>query len=769
MRRRLFLWICAALLPASAACSRTPGIFSEQNARAHIGMLAGTIGSRPVGTPQNARARAYIVDQLKLFGYEVRVQETDARRPEIGRTTRVSNIIATLPGSRTEALGLVSHYDSAPEAPGATDDGLGVGVSLEAARVLAGRTNRTWSLMVLVTDGEEAALMGAAGLMTDREVTRRLHAYVQVESAGSSGPALLFETGPGNGWLVSPWARRAPHPRGGSFALEIYRRLPNDTDFSIIKRHDVPGLNFAPVGDSYAYHTARDTPERLSDRTVRETGENVVAVLTALEDRDITRRTSDNPTYFDVAGTSGIAYGPVIGWIVAVAALVLGVIAWVRVTASVIRIEGIARWLLTFVWTALGAIAVVLAMTGATWAVRAAREVYHPWYARPDRLFALLIAIGFAVGWAVVRIGRWIPARAHGLRHPIVVWTVTLPAWIGLASVSLWLMPSAAYLWVVPLLAAGVLMSVVPPSSEPMVRAASIVVLAAAAMVWLRNTIDLLHFIVAVLGRLPLITPVYVYAAALSVAGLMIVPPLIASVTASRPLLRPSVVSTLCLLTIAVSGALVYMAPAYTAEQPLRRHVRALQQTAEGPAIWEVASLEPGLDLGPGAPGGWTRQFPESDPATSGWGNLRHPFVFRTTGPSLGPAPVVIGSVTLQPLAGGSELSVAVVPQEPGLSVAFVLPAGVVPARHNLPGVPRQGRWTATYIAPPADGVVFRASFRTEDAARLNEVVVAASSARFPGGQGWQSLPAWLPQDRTVWSAAATWLVPVVAPVPPLR
>ncbi len=133
-------------------------------------------------------------------------------------------------------------------------------------------SDRQWSLLVLLTDGEEAGLMGAAALMTDREVTRRLTAYLQVESIGSDGPALLFETGPANRWLVSAWARRAPHPRGGSFALEIYKRLPNDTDFSIIKRQDIPGLNFAPVGDSYAYHTARDTPDRLSLRTIRDTG-----------------------------------------------------------------------------------------------------------------------------------------------------------------------------------------------------------------------------------------------------------------------------------------------------------------------------------------------------------------------------------------------------------------------------------------------------------------------------------------------------------------
>ena len=76
---------------------------------------------------------------------------------------------------------------------------------------------------------------------------------------------MLFETGPGNAWIVGPVARAARRIRAArSFAIEIYERLPNDTDFSILKRHDIPGLNFAPIGDSYAYHTARDTVERLS-------------------------------------------------------------------------------------------------------------------------------------------------------------------------------------------------------------------------------------------------------------------------------------------------------------------------------------------------------------------------------------------------------------------------------------------------------------------------------------------------------------------------
>ena len=174
--------LVAALTSLSLlACSRPSGLFSESNARAHVGMLAGTIGSRAIGTAANARAREYIVEQLKQAGFEVRVQEADARRPELGTTARVANIIATLSGTRREAIGLIAHYDSRPDAPGATDDGLGVAVALEAARVFATQERRLWSLMVILTDGEEAGLMGAAALVTERDVTSRFSAYLQVE------------------------------------------------------------------------------------------------------------------------------------------------------------------------------------------------------------------------------------------------------------------------------------------------------------------------------------------------------------------------------------------------------------------------------------------------------------------------------------------------------------------------------------------------------------------------------------------------------------
>jgi hypothetical protein len=745
--------VLLAIVGLASACSRERPIFSEQNARAHVNMLAGTIGSRPAGTEANGRARGYIIDQLKQYGFEVRVQETDARRRDLGRTARVANIIAVLPGERSEAVGLLSHYDSVFEAPGAGDDALGVAVALEGARVLAAQKPRRWSLFVLITDAEESGLMGAAALVDDRTVADRLKAYINVESIGAAGVPVLFETGPGNGWLTRVWARHAPHPRGGSYGMEVYKRLPNDTDFSIIKAQDIPGLNFAAVDDSYPYHTPRDAAERLSTRTLRTMGENLVAIVLGLQSVDITQRSPLPPTYFDIAGTAAVSYGPVTATFIGLAALLFGIVAWWRFMRAAVRSGGFWRWVLMAVWTLVGAAVVAVAMVGAVWLLRAAREAYHPWYAYPGRLLALLIASGTAAGWFMARLGRLLPARAHGARHPALTWSLALPVWIMMSGSAMGAAPSAAYLWTVPLLAAGLVFTVTPPLHDGFVRVASAVVLVVAATLWLRQSVELFWFTVAVLGRMTFVTPSFIYPALVGAAALMLAPPLIAMITPARPLLRPSVLTTVLLTAIAVTAGLAYSAPAYTYERPLRRHVRVIQDGNAAQAVWEIGSVEPGLDLADGAPHAFMPVSGEASGLSVPWGSLTFPFVFRATLAAAGPPPAAITNFTTAALEHGTEVSLAVTPQQPGVVVTFVAPGGLVPARSNLPGATRRGRWSATYVAPPAEGVSWRASFAQSlpDAAGSLRVVAILPWGEHP--------PAWLPQERSVWTGTAAWVL----------
>ena len=175
--------------------------------------------------------------------------------------------------------------------------------------------------------------------------------------------------------------------------------------------------------------------------------------------------------------------------------------------------------------------------------------------------------------------------------------------------------------------------------------------------------------------------------------------------------------------------------------------------------------------MAPGAPAGWLPVTTAVTPGGIPWGRLASPFVFRTTGGTLGEAPARVTQASLQPVEGGVELLISVVPREPGLTVTFVLPPGIVPSRHNLPGLERSGTWSASYVAVPSDGILFRAAFATTDAARIGQPMVLVTSSRLPGGEGWQSLPSWLPQEHAVWTATATWALraPIILPVPPLR
>ncbi len=726
-------------------------------------MLAGTIGSRPVGTDANDRARQYVVDQLRGMGFDVRVQSADARRAEVGLTVHVQNIIAVKQGARPDAIALVSHYDSSPFSPGGADDGLGVAVGLEAARVLL-RGGMQHTLAVIVTDGEEAGLMGAAAIHSD-PIAQQLGAYINVESVGSSGPALLFETGPGNAWIVDAWARHAPQPRGGSFALEIYRRIPNDTDFSLLKRLNVPGLNFASIMDGYAYHTARDTAERLSSETIAQTGHNVVRIVEALDQSDLSRRSLEQATYFDLLGRAAVSVGPAVAAWVAGLALVLGLVAWFKTTRAAVRAVGPWRFALTVLWSIVGAAIVLGGMMGAAWLLREAREVYHPWYAHPDRLFAFTAAMGLLAGWCTARAGMLLPARVHGSRHPVLAWSLALPVWIFLAAVTSYYTPAAAYLFTLPLLAASVLLLLAPLSNGPAVRIASLVAFAVTATFWWWLLLQLLRFAVAHFGRQPEITPVWVYGAAMFVGALVLVPPVLAALT-GRPLRRPSLATALLLVLVVAAAGYAYSAPAYTHERPLRRAVMYAQDSTGGGGHWQVASNEPGLDLLVQAAQWQPLRGPL--PLAVPVPRLPHPFVFHAKVDATWQIPGVV-SIRSGPVGDAVEFTVSVVPSQRGIAATFVMPPGLTPVRPSLPGVVARGHWMATFGAVPPQGAAFHAFVPAGAENQLSRVRVVLRTSKLPGGDGWQGLPGWLLQDRTVWTSEARYIVQPLPEVAPQR
>ena len=110
-------------------------------------------------------------------GGRLRVETDEFRQaplaPRVPRPVMISNVVATLPGSRPESAPrvyvLCAHYDSMPRsvmdsesaAPGANDDASGVAVVLESARVLS-HYEFPATLVFIAFSGEEQALLGSA-------------------------------------------------------------------------------------------------------------------------------------------------------------------------------------------------------------------------------------------------------------------------------------------------------------------------------------------------------------------------------------------------------------------------------------------------------------------------------------------------------------------------------------------------------------------------------------------------------------------------------
>jgi len=750
-----------ALLLAAAACGPQGDRFVASNARAHVNMLAETIGSRPAGSDANRRAREYLVDQLQVAGLQVRVQETDARRDDLGLAGRVANIVGVRQGQLDDAIAIVAHYDSVADGPGAGDDAYGSAIAVEAARVL-GASPMRHSLMVLLTDSEESGLLGADGAMADPAIRDRIAAYLNVEAVGSSGTPLLFETGPGNAWLTREWTRHAPYPRGASFAIEVYKRTPNDTDFSILKRAGIPGLNFAIIGDSTAYHTDRDTAARLDDDSLITGGENVVAVISALDARDLRTRTLPDATYFDIAGRWALSYGPIASLVIGIVALALGVLAWLRTAAAAARATGLFRLLFTMVWIVIGAAVVVAAMIGAMWLLRAVREVYHPWYAQMGRAMAFMVSAGIAAGWLMSRAGALLPGRFHAERHPATIWAAALPFWIAVAAFAMWFAPGAAYLATTPLLAAAIVLAAIPLHASIAIRIVSILVLAITASIWLRSTIDLVIYANALLGRIPGVAPVWAFAAVLSMAGLFLVPPFVGAVSAGAARLgRPQIFTLFVIVALAVTGLGAYFGDAYTDRHPLRRHARFVQDAGRMTAMWEIGSNEPGLDLDVSSGLQWqpdSGTAPRSVPIAP----LRHPFRFTASAPAV-PTPASV-SASMTPIDTAIELTITVKSQDPSAYVTLLLPPGIKPVRSNLPGTMSNtnNRWRSTFVAPPADGLAWRVLLPADAAARLGETGVLVQTA--------SDRPAWLPRERSAWSVRSIYVIPLgpmlPAPIP---
>lgn len=305
----LFVWVGVAQLEAPAAGTQTG--FPAERAFETLARLLKEDQPHPVGSPENKIVRDRILGEFRDGGYEPQVQAALQCAPpdRFPGCTQVENVLAVKKGTGAgKALLITAHYDSVPAGPGAGDDGAGTAIIIEYARAIANRTVKN-DVIFLITDGEEVGLRGALAFAERHPLIKRVGLILNFEARGASGPSLMFETGPGNAKLIDLFARAAPQPYANSLLYEIYRLMPNDTDFSVYRRAGYNGFNFAFTGSGALYHSERDNLANLNRDTFRHHGDNLFALADTLVDVDLDGlKSAADASYFDLFGTTMIVW-----------------------------------------------------------------------------------------------------------------------------------------------------------------------------------------------------------------------------------------------------------------------------------------------------------------------------------------------------------------------------------------------------------------------------------------------------------------------------
>ncbi|WP_067491402.1 M20/M25/M40 family metallo-hydrolase [Actinomadura hibisca] len=417
-----------------AARDAAPSEFSGTRAFAHVSELARE--PHPSGTSQNVRVRDSVVAKLRSFGLRPELHEGVGRGAgELkGYAARASSVVAVIPGTApTGRVFLAAHYDSATQGSrGAADDGVGVAAVLETARALVASGKRLRNDMVLlITDAEEAGLMGAEAFVTSHPLGRAGRRVVfNYEAAGSKGPAMMYRTSQGNAPMIG-WLARAPHPAGDSVSAALEALAPGDTDVRVFRNAGFDALDTALVDGRVNYHTPLDDPAHLSRASVQHMGVNMLAMARTAGDADLAVLDgAGDAVYFGLPGDLLVHYP--VGWALPlagaglVAVLALGWLVRRRRLASVPRM--VAAFGLTLV--------PVVVSAGAGLAVWPVLTALRPGYAdmsNGDPHRALLLR------WAVTALGVLI----------VLAWYGAVRRWIGPAALALGGMAWCAVLGVV--------------------------------------------------------------------------------------------------------------------------------------------------------------------------------------------------------------------------------------------------------------------------------------------------------------------------------
>jgi hypothetical protein len=414
--------------PSPRGAEAPANVFSAARAMADVRAIASV--PHPIGSVANHAARDHLLGRMTELGLAPQVhRDASFISRERGGTLyiaggQVENIVGVLPGRdrSAPALALMAHYDSVPGSPGAADDAAGVASILETVRAIEARGAPARDVIVLITDGEEAGLLGAQAFFQRDPMAKRIGFLINTEARGGGGRVQMFQTGLASGGAIGVLKRSGLNPQASSLTGYVYERMPNDTDFTISRKAGIDGLNYAFVGRQFDYHAASSTPDNLDRGTLQDMGQQALANAAAIAFAPALPAKTPNPVYSQILGGITIAYPPVAGWLVLAVALALAGLGVTR-----------ARRAEPFPWTDVlrGAGAALFAVVGAVSVLHFARRATGADFGFLEQRFLLAQVTRWETAVVLLGLGFLVFAAAELARGRRSVAILPLLAGIG--------------------------------------------------------------------------------------------------------------------------------------------------------------------------------------------------------------------------------------------------------------------------------------------------------------------------------------------------
>jgi hypothetical protein len=429
--------------PNSVPASAPKSTFSAQRAMEDLEVVARE--PHPIGSAEQERVRDYILKQAQALGLHAKVQ-----RAEVGPGSTAENIIVRLPGTADSARDVLitGHYDSAPSAPGAGDNGVSVAAMLESMRALEAGKPLENDLVFLFTDGEELGEAdGAEAFVNRHPAAKRVGVALVFDSEPDSLTTDMRTTSPGDAWLIRQLVTASP-PVFANSATNASDRTRLGNDFAAFPPAGITSAEFLLQGSVVRYHTPRDNVAAVDPPVVQDHGDTMLALARHfgnLELREAARNAGQDLVFFTVPLLGLVAY-PV--WL----AKLLPMVASILFVAVIVAAR--RRGLLSFARLTPGALAflavliVGAALAVAVWEVvlsihpESASTLHYPDFEGSAMAVAAIFAVAAAAFVAASHLlSRWIGALE--LAGGALVWLAVLALVLAFfeplfSSVALW-------------------------------------------------------------------------------------------------------------------------------------------------------------------------------------------------------------------------------------------------------------------------------------------------------------------------------------------